>query len=175
MYHSARSSTSQKQPLPHWHNPWADGPYCRKQAEISFSWNQLEELQGTSWGLAASNTTCTLHSHQHFYWNLLSLINAIMETTDSIVPKTKPSPYMKHCWTLELVQLRTETWWLGRKAYVKRKEPVDKAHQSTKWHATSMQIPSRNQKRPLGRFPWVNRWEDHLDSTQICISWGIWW
>ena len=50
----------------------------------------------------------TPHSHQHFCLVLLSLTNAIMETTESIVPKTKPSPYMK-CWRMLETQLRTET------------------------------------------------------------------
>ena len=52
--------------------------------------------------------------------------------TESIVSKTKLSPYMKHWWNLKLTQLRTKTQQLGRKAYAKRNEPVYEAHSKYK-------------------------------------------
>jgi len=57
-----------------------------------------------------------------------AVTEAILDTADKLVLKTKPSPYMKRWWSLELSKLQAETRWWGRKAYANRHEVNHESH-----------------------------------------------
>jgi hypothetical protein len=67
---------------------------------------------------------------QQFHHQLHALTKTIEDTTEELVPKSKPSPYMKRWWSLQLTQTRTETRRLGRKAYARRNDLADAAHEN---------------------------------------------
>lgn len=74
-----------------------------------------------------------LHDPQNaveFKSTLDDLMNTILTTIETNVPKTRPSSYMKRWWTKELSQMRARTRALGKKSYHARiNDPTHPVHE----------------------------------------------
>ena len=55
---------------------------------------------------------------------------AISEMIEELVPNSRPSPYVKQWWSLQLMHVRVETRCLGRRSYTRRGDSVDAAHEA---------------------------------------------
>jgi len=74
-----------------------------------------------------------LKSKPDFHHNVWALTEAILGMADEVVLKTKPLPYMKRWWSLELSKLQAKTRQWGQKAYANRHVLNHKSH--AKYHA----------------------------------------
>jgi len=67
-----------------------------------------------------------------FSRRLEELTQVIKDAIEDKIPKTKPSPYMKHWWSNELTSRCKEVCKLAHQAYRRRAHPQDPIHQAHK-------------------------------------------
>jgi ribonuclease HI len=85
------------------------------------------------------------------------------DTTEELVPKNKPSPYVKRWWSLQLTQTRTETRRLGRRSYARRNDPADTAHEEYR--------AARNRYAEAIERSKKEHWRDFLDGIDQKTIW----
>src|SRR5882672_7826691 len=74
------------------------------------------------------STSDVIQNEAEFYNRLNALTQAIAETVDKSIPKTRPSPFVKRWWSKELSQKRSEVHRLGRRSYAMRGDPDEPTH-----------------------------------------------
>jgi ribonuclease HI len=107
--------------------------------------------------------TPALATPQQFHHKLHALTKSIADTTEALIPKSKPSPYMKRWWSLQLTQTRTETRRLGRKAYARRNNLSDPAHEDYR--------TARNRYAEAIEKAKKDHWKDFLDRIDQKTIW----
>jgi hypothetical protein len=76
---------------------------------------------------------------------------------EELVPKTKPSPYMKRWWSTELTRSRAAARRIGRRAYARRGDPTDKVHDEYKVARNQYAAAIEKSKQEHWRRSW-KRW-----------------
>jgi hypothetical protein len=115
-----------------------------------------DELKQTGW-------TTEPGSAQEFTEALDALTGTIVRATEELVPKTRPSPYMKRWWLLELTQIRSEVRQLGRQAYKRRNDPANPAHEAYRSKRNTYANAIEKSKR--------EHWENFLEGIDQKTVW----
>ena len=100
---------------------------------------------------------------QHFEAQLRAVTAAIADMVEELVPKTKPSPYMKRWWSTELTRSRAAARRIGRRAYAWRGDPTDKVHDEYK--------VARNQYVAAIKKSKQEHWEAFLEEVDMKTIW----